>query len=214
MSLFKLIQSHYSEATIAYQLRKKYKIMSTLEQPNNWPEMVKHFNARTQMHIDLVNKYVEKILSLGLSEISSEDLRGESHDFGKWAEPEYTPYVHLTWKYKTNGDYNPIELQDEINLATFHHIKTHKHHPEYWDSNVTSDHLNPRNRDEPSGKIVDATQMPLTFVAAMMADWLAMSEEKSTNVRDWYAKNVNIRWKFTKEQTNLMTQIMENLVHN
>ena len=183
----------------------------TAEQPSNWSEMVEHFHSRTKKHIELVNKYTTKILALNLPEIIEKQLLQEDHDCGKWIEPEYTPYIHLTWKYKTKGEYNPIEWQDKINQATFHHITKHRHHPEYWDSNVTINNLNLRNRDEPSGSIVDATKMPLTFIAAMMADWLAMSEEKNSDIRDWYDKNVNIRWAFTEDQTRLMQIIMNSI---
>jgi len=46
----------------------------------------------------------------------------------------------------------------------------------------------------------------------MVADWLAMSDEKKTDVFDWAEKNINKRWKFTKEQVQLINDLIGNVV--
>ena len=101
----------------------------------------------------------------------------------------------------------PEGMEEQSTKATFHHIVNHKHHPEYWDDNVTIRCLNTQDRDKPAEDMVDATLMPLTYVASMMADWLAMSEEKNTDVNDWIEMNVNVRWKFTPQQVSLMKEL-------
>lgn len=177
-------------------------------------DMVDHFNKRTNYHIDLVKKYMDKIIALHLPEVDGDELIIEKskHDEGKFKEPEYTPYLHVSWKYKMQGEgkkYEPSkEIADQMNSATFHHVTTHKHHPEYWDPSITQECLNTQDRDKP-GKLVDATRMPLTHVASMVADWLAMSEEKNTNPFDWAKNNVNIRWRFTDEQSDLIYKILK-----
>ncbi len=178
----------------------------------NWDEMVKHFETRTRMHIDLVKKYIRKILDLNLPQVNNLALLQElDHDTGKFEEPERNPYVYIAWKYyqqKLGNEYEiPEEIQQKTTEATFHHITTHKHHPEYWDDSVTIRCLNTQDRDKPAEEMVDATSMPLTYIASMMADWLAMSEEKNTDVNDWIKMNVNVRWKFTPEQVSLMRKI-------
>ena len=175
-------------------------------------EMVDWYSVRTNMHIKLVQKYLKKIQALNLPEVDPTLLTAEmDHDTGKWVTPEYEPYVHINWKYRQLRHEIDYQVPEELNEteATFHHVKTHKHHPEYWDDEATLESINPKNRDKPSGKQVNATLMPLTYVASMMADWLALSEEKSTDVRDWIKMNVNVRWRFSSDQVDLIHTIVE-----
>ena len=173
--------------------------------------MKEYFEKRTNLHIGLVRKYLIKIYdwdnNIFTPEILAEEL---SHDALKWEEPEYTPYVHLTWKYKLANEGGKYELPKDIELkayeATFHHIKHHKHHPEFWMKDITIEYLNKVDRNAPPD-IVDATEMPLPYIASMMADWCAMSEEKKSNLQEWIDKNVNVRWKFSEEQVNLIQNI-------
>jgi hypothetical protein len=174
-------------------------------------ELEEHFQYRTNRHLSLVKKYLNKVNEWIPNIFTPEMLQEEKdiHDQGKWMEPEYTPYLHLTWKYKLAGEgkkYDPPEeMIPRMHEATFHHIKHHKHHPEFWDENVTIESLNANNRDAPSGKIVDGTKMPLPYVASMMADWCAMTEEKKSDIQKWIKNNVNVRWSFTEEQVKLIT---------
>jgi hypothetical protein len=179
-------------------------------------EMEKHFKTRTDFHIGLVQKYLQKIQDMNLPGINNEILEQEKdHDSGKWKDPEHSPYLHVNWKYKMQNEGKkyepPQEIKDKMDEATFHHITTHKHHPDYWDENITRESLNSQDRDKPSGKIVDATKMPLSYVASMMADWAAMSEEKGTSLKDWINKNVNIRWKFSPQQVALIHKLESSL---
>ena len=143
------------------------------------------------------------------------DKERDEHDQFKFAEPEYSPYLFITWNYYCKRKSIPFELSQEIkdkmHEATFHHIKTHAHHPEYWDEGVTIAGLNKDDRDRPAeGKIVDGINMPNTYIAAMVADWCAMSEELGTNSpKDWADANINIRWKFTEQQTYLIYSLIE-----
>lgn len=191
------------------EVLSKYQIQ-TINEMSDW------FEKRTSLHIGLVKKYIGKILELNLPEINAKLLEAEKeHDSSKFMEPEYTPYVHTTWKYKQKrlgGDYEiPEDMKAKTDEATFHHIKSNKHHPEYWDDKVKPNCLNSQDRDAPSGNMTDATKMPLTHIGAMMADWLAMSEEKNTNVNDWIKNNVNIRWKFSPKQVELIHKIAKNV---
>lgn len=177
-------------------------------------EIKTFFIQRTVMHIKRVQKYLKKIEELGLGEIDNSLLALEQfHDGSKFIFPEVEPYIHLTWKYKTAKEANPYipdaDVQKRIDEATWHHITNNLHHPEYWDENADPSMLNSKDRDKPSGVMVDATSMPLTYVASMMADWLSMSEEYKNEVTDWIQKNVNIRWKFTPEQVALIEKIAQ-----
>ena len=181
-------------------------------------EMKEHFANRTKLHILLVDKYLIKIASLNLPEIDNDLLLGDSHDSSKFEEPEYTPYLHVSWKYKLKDQgktYNPpIEIEDSMNSATFHHVKHNKHHPEFWDNTATLESINPKDRDSAPAKIVDATEMPLVHIAQMIADWTAVDEEKSKDTygnfsaKNWADKNVNIRWKFSPAQVQFIYKVI------
>jgi len=190
------------------------KILSSQE-----TEMKKHFDKRTKMHIALVNKYLKKIYDLNLPEIDNDLLSQDSHDKSKFEEPEYTPYLHVSWKYKLKDEgksYNPPkEIEEAMHLATYHHTKNNSHHPEFWDETTTPESINPKNRDKAPDEKVDATKMPLTNVAQMIADWTAMDEEKNKNrssgkysAKDWADKNVNIRWIFNPNQVEFIYKVI------
>jgi hypothetical protein len=88
-------------------------------------------------------------------------------------------------------------------------VKTNAHHPESWDNDSTFESINNKDRDKPPKKMVDATSMPLTYVASMIADHLAMSEEKRTDPYLWEKQNVNKRWKFNKDQVELIYDLLD-----
>jgi hypothetical protein len=98
-----------------------------------------------------------------------------------------------------------------MTAATFHHISTNKHHPDYWDDNLNIKNLNIVDRDKSPEKIVNATKMPLTYIATMVADWLAMADEKKTDPYKWAKDNINKRWNFTKEQEKFIYELMNEL---
>lgn len=176
-------------------------------------EMEEHFVERTNKHISLVQKYCEKIEEAwegfdGLVE------RGEEHDAIKFEEPELEPYIWLTWRYKCEDDGVECELpegmEDAINAATQHHILNNRHHPEYHQME-TLDVVDEDDRDAPPDQIIDGTGMKDLDIAEMVADWCAMSEELGGDPKEWADDNVNVRWRFTDEQTNLIYDLIESV---
>lgn len=176
-------------------------------------KIINYFYERTKKHIDRVNKYIDKIYLSNPTKYKELLKRKDTHDLSKYQNPEYEPYVLLTWKYKCkdeNKKFNlPKEIENQIHQATFHHIKNNRHHPEYHDPNTTNDSLNQNDRDEVPEKIVNAINMSNIDIAEMVADWLAMSEEKGTNPYDWAEKNINKRWKFTDSQINQIYKLLK-----
>jgi hypothetical protein len=179
--------------------------------------MIQYFENRTNYHISLVRKYLDKIIALNdpRLDLAALEEEKEQHDLSKFKEPEYTPYLHVNWKYymkERGAEYIPSNIiKRQMHNATFHHISTNKHHPDYWDDKLAIDNLNSIDRDKPPEKMVDATKMPLTYAAAMIADWLAMSDEKKTDPFKWAKDNINIRWKFTKEQEEFIYDLISKL---
>ena len=171
------------------------------------------FEQRTQRHIELVQKYCKKIAD---QYPRFKDLieRSKTHDASKFFAPEMEPYIYISWQYKCKDDgvkFDPPEgLDEKMNQATQHHVKNNAHHPEYHcDKEV--DLINREDRDKPSKELVDATKMPPIDLAEMCADWMAMSEEKNSKPRDWADRNVNKRWKFTDEQSDLIYEIISRI---
>lgn len=182
-------------------------------------EMMDHFTTRTNYHISLVNKYLEKIAELNLPEVNNLILIQDSHDKSKFEEPEYTPYLHANWKNKLKDegkDYlPPKEIEGAMHLATYHHVKSNKHHPEFWDDSTTIESINPKDRDSAPKIMVDGTKMPFTHLAQMIADWTAMDEEKSSDkalgrfsAKAWADKNINVRWRFNDTQVEFIYRLI------
>jgi len=180
------------------------------------PEMDKHFRTRTDRHIALVRKYCGKLASVPMH-LDGIIERGEVHDDSKYAEPEMTPYIWLTWRYKCKDDGTECVLPSgydgaggKIAKATEHHILANAHHPEFHQGR-TDELLNPADRDKPPAKIVDATKMSELDIAEMVADWCAMSEERGNTPREWADKNVGVRWKFTPSQKALIYKLIDSV---
>jgi len=173
-------------------------------------EKEKHFEERTRMHIGLVQKSSKKIAEKYPEFVKLPEI-AEEHDASKFEDPEHAPYVSLTWKMrqghknKTPGE---IGVEDE-NEATMHHIKNNAHHPEYWLEDKGEANIDPEDRSK-SKKCVDASEMPDIAVAEMVSDWQAMSEElKKNTAREWFEKQKDVRWHFSKHQVELIDKLLK-----
>jgi hypothetical protein len=178
-------------------------------------EMIDFFEKRTKGHIDRVKKFCKKIDELFPGRFEGLVERGEEHDASKYEEPEYTPYLFITWSYKCKDDGTDFDLPEEIsndmNGATNHHVRNNLHHPESHDKNA-HDVINRKDRDKPPKYKTDASKMADIDIAEMIADWAAMSEEKGDpGPKGWADKNVNVRWKFTDAQTELIYELIDAL---
>jgi len=170
-----------------------------------------HFLDRTEEHISLVQKAAKKIVKKH-SEFSDLNEQVKHHDESKFKEPELTPYISLTWRKKTgNSKINTKELlsKEEENKATLHHVTSNSHHPEYHLKDKKDANIDPSDRDK-STKCIDAFLMPDIDIAEMVADWQAMSEELKTNTsREWFNKQKDVRWHFSKKQEKLIDKLLK-----
>lgn len=166
-------------------------------------EMSALFFKRTQKHIGLVNKYYKKYCER--MKIRVNDLK---HDDSKFYFPEMIPYILITWQYHCKDSdilFHPSEKEkNDMNMATEHHIKMNRHHPEFW-SERTINLISREDRDGiPATKIDVSETMPHDALIEMCADWCAMSEEKNNTPYDWARKVVNTRWVFGEEKTKFI----------
>jgi len=150
-------------------------------------EMIDFYESRTKQHRDRVKKNIKRIIQEKKG-IPAELLRerAETHDISKYSKDEYIPYVWLSWWYKENNSGRefvyPKYIKDKVNKATEHHIRTNKHHPEFY-SNTK-----------------DMTKLD---IAEMVADWASMSQELKNNLKEWVKDNID-KWGFSKDQVNLI----------
>lgn len=176
-------------------------------------EMKDWFFERTENHIDLVRKYCKKVYELDDDRFEGIIDRGESHDELKYQDPELEPYIYLTWRYKCKDDGVDFEMPDgmeeRIEEATEHHVRNHRHHPEFHTDQENV--INKKDRDKPPKDIVDATEMSNLDVAEMVCDWCAMSEERGGTPKKWADDNVNIRWKFTDKQKDIIYDLIDKI---
>lgn len=186
--------------------------MKTFAEWHATKEMKEQFDKRTKRHIKLVGKYCKKIAKYDPSRFDKLLERLKVHDDSKFKAPEYEPYLWITWQYKCKDAGEEFTLPpgfaDKMSVATLHHVTTNSHHPEYHSPRKTG-LINRENRDKPPKEKVDATTMPEIDVAEMVADWCGMAEEKNTNPKEWARNNVNVRWKFTKSQSDLIYELLD-----
>ena len=201
--------------------------MKLAEMNDQWATMVDLFYQRTNNHVALVNKYAE-IIYYRFPEICAELVTNtHAHDASKYQPTEYIPYVYLTWGKQNNMDFTGLcetmpeckihsfrssqDIKDAIHQATFHHVTTNKHHPEYHSTNPS---INSSDRDAAPDKIVIATSMDVLSLAEMCADWAAVSEELGTDLVKWAYKNIGTRWRFRPYQKRQIAGFLTICVHN
>jgi hypothetical protein len=174
-----------------------------LIEPNK--EMIKYFINRTMYHVKLVTNAAD-IIAAGYPELSSVAKYACGHDESKFSFPELIPYVWLTWRHKCKDegikfDY-PEGVEDDVFRATTHHIISNPHHPEYHDSDAIGHEKDTVDRP------VEAFKMSNMDIAEMVCDWAAMSREQGSGLKDWFDQNLDVRWKFGKDQIELINSLI------
>lgn len=179
-------------------------------------EMRDFFDKRTNEHIARVRKWCHRIAEYDPERFSELLERAKIHDDSKFEEPELTPYICLTWRYKCKDDGVKFEIPEDCESltqqATTHHVTSNSHHPEASNPNQTG-LINKEDRDKPPKEIVDATSMGNLDISEMVCDWQAMAEEKGGTTKEWADKNIGVRWKFTEEQQSLIYELIEAIKH-
>ena len=74
---------------------------------------------------------------------------------------------------------------EQFLIALAHHQKTNRHHPEAWEDCVRG--------------------MPTVYIAEMVCDWKARSNEFATGLRDWVKVKATKRWGFTLQSKEYKT---------
>lgn len=149
------------------------------------------FVENTLNHIKLVNKYASKI---GCSY--------PLHDQDKLHGMLFNGY------YLIVKDVLTPEEERLLDTVTYYHIKSNKHHPEYW--SITPLRGFTRKNPCPLG-IVEATRMPEFAINEMLCDWCAMSEIYNNTPYEWFEKVNGIRWYFVPKQQQYILDTLKKL---
>ena len=98
-----------------------------------------------------------------------------------------------------NGTYHPHKADKaKLKKLAGKHIKSQKHHPEYWDDSITT-----RNFDDENPPQVNAHKMPKRYLLEMVCDWCAVALKLNKPLFNWYNKTCtgeNARFLFTDNQ--------------
>lgn len=161
-----------------------------------------HYHHRTLVHVSSVQRYCFALAQADRA-LRTLDLIAMQHDADKFEEPNLTPYIWLTWRYRAQQAGEPFQyapgMEEAVRAATERHVRANAHHPEYW-SPQAGELTNAQDRDAPPAQIVDATTMPDLALAEMVADWCAVAAERGNTPRAWADANVGVRWRFTDAQ--------------
>lgn len=161
------------------------------EVPDNILEKV---TQRTIDHIKRVKYFYNKLLKMGL-------IPKEYQNQSEVASHDQDKLIPKNLKRQSYRYYIPVDeltpaIEQEIQDVVKEHVKSNKHHCEYWGS---GDHRT-------TG--MDCSEMPLKYVYEMLADWAATAEERGGTVESWYKASVinagGKRWSFSREANEEM----------
>jgi len=176
-------------------------------------EMLDFYLKRTKEHINRVGKWIDVIYKSDPIKYYKLLDRKKTHDQSKYEEPERTPYIYITWKYHCKDTGEKFEVDEKIERlmrnATYLHVKSCSHHPEFHDAGINRDDLNDKDRDGKAKKIVSAKFMSPIDIAEMCADWMSMSDERGGDPKDFADNNINKRWNFTDEQVEQIYELLK-----
>ena len=109
-----------------------------------------------------------------------------------------------------NGTYHPHTAdKKKLNRLAGEHVKSQKHHPEYWDDSIT-----PRNFDDTNPPQVNAHKMPKRYLLEMCCDWSAVALKLNKPIFSWYNKTCigeNARFLFTDNQKDYIVECLSRI---
>lgn len=109
-----------------------------------------------------------------------------------------------------NGTYHPHSADKKIiNKLASEHVKSQKHHPEYWDDTITI-----RNFDDGNPPQVNAHKMPKRYLLEMCCDWSAVAIRLNKPIFSWYNKTCvekDARFLFTDNQKEYIIECLSRI---
>lgn len=135
--------------------------------------------------------------ALGLADTFWGRVRLLLHDWDK-----YRPIRYYIYARYFNDRYSSVRVVMAFRRESFLHVRSQQHHWQYWViDDITSF----------EGTITACHKIPDRDCLEMVADWLAMSREKGTNVRAWFTEQKQNGKLYLEAQTD---QQVQRILHN
>jgi len=159
---------------------------------------IDNFIKYRSLHIALV----ERLGKLAFNEDYS------NHDFDKCTANKKDLAVYAIRNAYLNKECEPSEEElKEIGKLPGKHIKNNRHHPEYWDIEITE-----RNWDDNNPTPCTPHKMPDRYIREMACDWSAVSLKKNAPIFAWFNKTCigeNKRFDFTERQLEYLKDCLK-----
>ena len=132
------------------------------------------------------------------------------HDFDKIAADGEKLNLYALRNAMINGTYHPHgEDKKELDGLAGEHIKSQKHHPEYWDPAIS-----PKNFDDSNPPQCFPSRMPDRYLLEMCCDWAAVALKRNQPLFQWINKNCfgDGRFIFTPRQQKLIVDYTNKII--
>lgn len=151
-------------------------------------------------HVALVQRIGKVVFNADLSEHDKDKIEANGEELNLFA----------LRNSMLNGTYHPHRIdKNKLNKLTGKHVKSQKHHPEYWDDSITA-----RNFDDENPPQVNAHKMPKKYLLEMCCDWSSCALYRNTPMFSWYNKTCtgeDARFLFTDNQKEYIIECISRI---
>lgn len=151
-------------------------------------------------HVALVQRIGKVVFDTDLSDHDNDKIGADGDELNLYA----------LRNSMLNGTYHPhIADKKKLSRLAGEHVKSQKHHPEYWDDSIT-----PRNFDDINPPQVNAHKMPKRYLLEMCCDWSAVALKLNKPIFSWYNKTCigkNARFLFTDNQKDYIVECLSRI---
>lgn len=162
---------------------------------------IKKFCQYRANHVALVQRIGQVIFGVNLSD----------HDYDKITADGDKLNLFALRNAMINKEYHPkAEDKAELNSLVGEHVKSQKHHPEFWDPAISA-----ANFDDSNPPQVHCSKMPDRYLLEMVCDWAAVALKKNQPLFAWYNKvctGDNPRFIFTDRQKKLIVESTQKII--
>ena len=151
-------------------------------------------------HVALVQRIGKVVFDTDLSDHDNDKIGADGDELNLYA----------LRNSMLNGTYHPHTVdKKKLSRLAGEHVKSQKHHPEYWDDSIT-----PRNFDDTNPPQVNAHKMPKRYLLEMCCDWGAVALKLNKPIFSWYNKTCigeNARFLFTDNQKDYIVECLSRI---
>ena len=151
-------------------------------------------------HVALVQRIGKVVFDTDLSDHDNDKIEADGDELNLYA----------LRNSMLNGTYHPHTVdKKKLSRLAGEHVKSQKHHPEYWDDSIT-----PRNFDDINPPQVNAHKMPKRYLLEMCCDWSAVALKLNKPIFSWYNKTCigeNARFLFTDNQKDYIVECLSRI---